>query len=316
MNKEDLYKTMGLIDDQIIEEANINEFKVKKRRSNKKWTVLVACLLLYSVTSSVLLAKEYISKQNVDPYLRYLTPESMELEPVTLYAPDKFIEALKSNNDEHIYIAINRLVESYNNEKERERALHEIEPFLQSESDKIRSAAAFSIDILSKTFESPYIVRMADGSIVFTLFHNYSDYGSHNVIWRIKDNLLEQWYSFSSPSMYVTDMVPSHDGKQLAIKTSSNKSDFVEIINIEQGMVSPELLESARVKFGAQHEINTWIRTDHENYSYVTSELKWKDNNTIQFEASLSYENTEIIKNTTVTYQFNEKKIQVDETVE
>lgn len=32
---------------------------------------------------------------------------------------------------------------------------------------------------------------------------------------------------------------------------------------------SAELIESGRVKYGAQKGIDTWIRPDHENYSYV-----------------------------------------------
>lgn len=33
----------------------------------------------------------------------------------------------------------------------------------------------------------------------------------------------------------------------------------------------------------------------------------WKDDDTLEFEGSLAYQDTEIIENVTVTYQFSEK---------
>lgn len=148
--------------------------------------------------------------------------------------------------------------------------------------------------------------------MIFTLFNNYSDYGSQNVIWRIKDNVLSEYLRFSTPSMYVKKIIPSPNQKLIAIVTCSNKSDFVQISNIEEGMISPELIESARVKYGAQKELDTWIRTDHENYSYA-DKIVWKDNDTLAFEGSLAYQNTEIIENVTVNYQFSKKIIEVKE---
>lgn len=47
----------------------------------------------------------------------------MELAPVTQYDADKFLHALKSDNEEYVYIAINRLVECFNDQKLREKAL-------------------------------------------------------------------------------------------------------------------------------------------------------------------------------------------------
>lgn len=105
-------------------------------------------------------------------------------------------------------------------------------------------------------------------------------------------------------------MIPSPDQKLIAVVTVSNKSEFIQIINVEEGIHSPELVESARIKNGAQKEVGTWIRTDHENYSYVNN-IAWKDDNTIQFEASLAYEDTEVIDNVTVTYQFSNKVMEV-----
>jgi len=87
------------------------------------------------------------------------------------------------------------------------------------------------------------------------------------------------------------------------------ESELIQIINVEKGIHSPE---SARIRYGGQKELETWIRTDYENYSYVNN-IAWKDDNTIQFEASLAYENTEIIESVTVTYQFSNKLMEVKE---
>ncbi len=124
--------------------------------------------------------------------------------------------------------------------------------------------------------------------------------------------MLEPYFSFSTPSMYITKMIPSPNKKLVAIVTSSNKSEFVQIMDVEKGMTSPELVESARVQYGAQKQLDTWIRTDHENYSYANN-IVWKDNDTVEFEGSLAYQDTEIIENVTVAYQFSKKAIEVKE---
>ncbi|QJD84232.1 hypothetical protein [Cohnella herbarum] len=311
MKKDRLYREIGLIDENLIEAAGHSGREERKKRISRKWVILVACLILYSSTSTALLATAYYKKQNEEPYIRYLTAENMELQPVASYDAEKFLKALKSDNNEYVYIAINRLVESFNDHKSREKYLKELQPFVDSDNRKIADAAAFAVDILSETYESPYIVKLADGSMLFTLFNNYSDYGSQNVLWRIKDNVLEEFLSFSAPSMYITKIIPSPNRKLVAIVTCSNKSEFVQIYHVEEGRISPELVESARVKYGARQEIDTWIRTDHENYSSA-NHIVWKDNDTLEFEGSLAYDNTAIIENVTVTYRFSKKAIEVN----
>ncbi|MEC0170524.1 hypothetical protein [Paenibacillus graminis] len=116
--------------------------------------------------------------------------------------------------------------------------------------------------------------------------------------------------SFTTPSMYITDITHSPNKKLVAVVTGSNKSEFVQIINVEEGRTSPELVESARVKYGAQKELDTWVRPDHENYSYA-DKVVWKDNDTLEFEGFLAYQDTEIIENVTVAYQFSKKVIEV-----
>ena len=226
------------------------------------------------------------------------------------YDADKFLRALKSENEEYVYIAINRLVESFNNEKLRLEALKAIEPFITSNNTKIKEAASFAVDILSQKYESPFIYQLNDGSRVFTLFNNYSDYGSQNILWRIKDNKLEEYLRFSEPSMYIKQIIPSPDKNLIVVVTCSNKSEFIQIIHIEEGRISPELIESARVRYGAEKGLETWIRIDHENYSYVKS-IEWKGNNVLEFETVLMYDNNQTSEEVIINYDFHEKKMDI-----
>lgn len=310
MKNKELYKEIGLIDEDLINNALASSEKIQKKKRSKKWVALVACLVLYCSTSTILLAQAYYKEQNTEPYIRYLTAESMELMPTPRFEAEKFLEALKSDNNEHVYIAINRLIETFNNDELRKRAIKEIQPLLQSDNDKIADAAAFALDILTKSYQSPLITKLHDNTMIFTLFNNYSDYGSQNVLWKIEDDKLETFIAFSSPSMYITDIIASPDKKLIAVVTSSNKSEFVVIINVKERMVSPEIIESARVKYGAQKGLDTWIRTDHENYNSLIN-ISWRDDTTLELEASLAYEDTAIIENVYIVYESSNKAMEV-----
>lgn len=310
MKNKELFKEIGKIDEDLIMNALASGSETRKKKLSKKWVTLVACLVLYCSTSTILLAAAYYKDQNTEPYIRYLTAESMELMPTPKFEAEKFLEALKSDNNEDVYIAINRLIETYNDEKWRVHAIKEIQPFLQNDNEKIADAATFALDILTKSFQSSLITKLNDGTMIFTLFNNYSDYGSQNVLWKIEEDQLDTFIRFSSPSMYITDIIASPNKKLLAVVTSSNKSEFVQIINVEEHVVSPEIIESARVKYGAQIGLDTWIRTDHENYNSLTN-ITWKDDTTLQLEASLAYENTAVIENVQIVYESSNKVMEV-----
>lgn len=310
MNKKELFKEIGKIDEALIEKALVSGSEVRKKKYSKKWIALVASLVLYCSTSTILLAAAYYKDQNPEPYIRYLTAESMDLMPPPQFEAEKFLNALKSDNNEAIYIAINRLVETYNDEKWRTHAIKEIQPFLKNENEKIADAATFALDILTKRFQSPYITKLNNGTMVFTLFNNYSDYGSQNVLWKIEADELDTFGSFTAPSMYITDIIASPNKKLIAVVTSSNKSEFVEVINVEERMTSPEIIESARVKYGAQIGLDTWIRADHENYNSLLN-ITWKDDTTLEVEASLAYENTAVIENVRIVYESSNKIMEV-----
>lgn len=310
MKSEKLYREIGLIDEKLIEASENYRVHKKKLFITPKWVACVLGLVILSSGSSVLLAREYYENKSTELYMRYLTYEEMELATAYEYDADKFLRALKTDNNEYIYIAINRLLECFNDAKLREKALKEIAPFIESDNEKIAQAAAFAVDILSGKYESPLVYKLSDGSIMFTLFNDYSDYGSGNVLWRIKDGILEEYFSFSKPSMYIKEIIPSPDHKRLAIVTCSNKSEFVQIIGVEEGKISPELVESARVKYGAEKGLTTWIRADYENYSYIRN-IEWKNDNMLEFETSFTYDDTSDNIEAKVIYEFSEKRMQI-----
>lgn len=311
MNGQKLYKEIGLIDESLIEASEMNVINKRKRYFYPKWIAYALGLIILSSSSTVLLAREYYENKNTELYMRYLTTEDMELVSAYEYDVDKFLRALKSENEEYVYIAINRLVEGFNDEQLRLEALKAIEPFVTSNNEKIAGAASFAVDILSQKYESAFIYQLNDGSRVFTLFNNYSDYGSQNILWRIKDNKLEEYLRFSEPSMYIKQIIPSLDKNLIAVVTCSNKSEFIQIINIEEGRISPELMESARVRYGAEKVLETWISMDHENYSYIRN-IEWKENNVLEFEAVLMYNNAQMSQEALINYNFNEKKMDIN----
>lgn len=313
MNKKQLFKEIGLIDDDLIEGAASLKRRVIRNHSYAKWVAVAAvvCIFISSITTT--LAVNYIQKGNLDFYIRYLSPENINLENNTdvIENADKFFEALKSDNVYYQYIAINRLVECFNDSKLKVKALNQIEPFVQSNEKKLAEAASFAIDILSETYKSDKIYKLADGSIVFTLFHNYSDYGDYNEIWRIKQEKLEKYFSFSKPSLYIREMKLSPDRGLLAVTTCSNKSDFMIVLDPIKGMVSPDLISSSRMIFGARKEYPVFVRIDNENYSGVTN-VSWKNNRVISFDASLPYNDMEIIENVSVQYDVDKRSFNIE----
>ncbi len=244
-------------------------------------------------------------------YLRHLTPD--QLEDVELYGEalnvvqqsEVLFAALNSGDMYKQYIAINRMVELYNDPELRARAVQELQPFLSNAEPKLAEAAAFALDILEQKFESPLLCKMADGSIFFTLFNDYSDYGSYNQLWRIKDGRLESYITFFDPMMYITDLLPSPDGKLLAVSLCSNKSDFVVVINFIDGYFSSELIGSSRALWACQSDEERFadIRIDHETYSGCGN-LRWLDNETLEFDAALFYNHTDIVDDVRVVYNY------------
>lgn len=312
MNKKDLYKEIGLIDDDLIEEALHVRQKKHGHFNYRKIIAITVGVCVFLCSSVTALAVSYVQKSAAELYIRYLSPENIDLNKneEDSFDANKFFEALHSGNAEYQYIAINRLVECFNDESLRKKAIEEIKPFMSDGEKKIADAAAFSVDILSKNYKSDMVYQLADGSVYFTLFNQYSDYGSYNELWRIKDEKMEKYFTFNKPSIYIRQIIPSPDKSLLAVTTCSNKSDYIVLLDPINGMVSPELMESARILYGQTKNYAVLQRIDHENYSGI-QDVSWRNDQQIIFNANLSYNGSDIVENVAVEYDYFKKTFDI-----
>ena len=97
---------------------------------------------------------------------------------------------------------------------------------------------------------------------------------------------------------YITGIYPSPDGRLLAVSLSSNKSNFVVVLDFIDGYVSSELVGSARAlwanQLARQGIVNraAVIRSDFETYSSCY-DLQWLNNTTLHFGADLCFDDGE-----------------------
>lgn len=311
MNSKELFKQIGNIDDELIVEAETAATHPKSW-TRKRFVIVAAALCLLICGSVTVSAYSYIQNKEKELYIRYLSSidiNTLENDQAAFNA-DKFFAALKSGDAYSQYIALNRLVECFNDEELRSRAIRAIEPFLSNEQEKLAAAARFSLDILTQAYESEQLYKLADGSIIFTLFHNYSDYGSYNELWRIQDGQLEKYFTFTDPSAYIKNIQLSPGKNRLAIVTNSNKSEYLVILDAVAGRVSPELVNSARIKHGTAKGYEVWQSIDNETYSGVEN-LAWANDNELLFDAYLAYNGAEIVDAVSANYDFVQQTLTV-----
>lgn len=308
-----LAELLGEIEPELVEESS-QPFRAARRSNWLNWykgLAAVLALALLLSCSSLAWAVNELKQGNQEFYLRALSPELLALDEdfSPTEQPDKLFAALAADDVYYQYIAINRLVELYNNPEQKARAVDALQPFLQSEEPKLADAAALALDILQENFQDSRLCRMADGSIFFTLFNDYSDYGSHNQIWRIKDGRLEQYTGFCEPLNYVRKLLPSPDGRLLAVELGSYKSNFVVILDFIDGYCSSELVGTSRALWAVQLARQGQdgrladIRSDHETYCSVDN-LRWLDNNTLAFNGQFAYDHTDFFDSVQVQYNY------------
>lgn len=294
-------------------DSQLNSIDVYKNKKTTYIVVITAVLCICFALSISVFDLNIVQNNNKSFYLRYLYPDQMAVANAMAeqYGADVYFDGLESDNIYDQYFSINKLVEYYNDDEVRKDAIIAIRPFVESEEEKLRQSSALALSLLEKTFGHPDIIRMSDGSLMFVLYKDYSDYGTYNVIWKIKDDELSKFYSFNEPSMYITSIVLSPDSKSIAVSTCSNKSEYVVIFDVENGMVSPELVDSARNKVAGILGYDMWVRIDRENYSGL-GDIDWVDGNTVAFEAGLSFNGTEIVEDVYVTYDYLKKNLNVE----
>lgn len=238
-------------------------------------------------------------------YWKYIDDDIMEKTDYLIekYGVDVLFKGLESTNVYSQYYCINRLVEYYNYDDIRIYAIDKITPFLNSTNNTLKQGAEFAISVLSKKFDSPYIVTSTEDIKVFALFNDYSDFGSYNELWIIKNDKLSKLHSFTNPQTYIdrTEAIqfsPSND--KIAVKTANRKSNSLNIIDLSNGKVSPEIMKLAIKKVAMDNKNYNNTYPDGQ-YSWC-SNLRWIDNNTVGFEADLSYNYMDIIEHVIVKY--------------
>ena len=334
MKNEKLIRSIGSVADKYVREAAPNNISAgaeqtpSPKRKLLRYSLVAACMAAF-VYATTAFAASYIQSSINSFYLRYLSPQEMAVANsiAAQYGADIYFDALESGDLYKQYFAVNKLVEYYNDDEIRERAIRAIAPLLSDASydkyDKelsdldvgaLSDAASFALSVLTKTFDDPRIIHMADGTIVFTLFNDYSDYGTYNQIWIIQDDELRELVSFNEPKMYITKLIPSPDKNLFAITFCSNRSNYIMIWDIANGMVSPELVDSARFMVAQDRNIVVWQRIDNENYSDARN-IEWIDNDSIAFNALLWFrvagEDPDIqINNVHIRYNFRKEHME------
>jgi len=293
MKSKELLRVFGDVDDEYIDEAAprmhilSHRLALSKKRSYMHVAATAACVAV-ALFATTFFAAAYIQSGISSFYLRYLRTEDMAVADslAEQYGAKIYFDGLRSNDRLQQYFAINKLVEYYNDETVRQEAIGAITPFLADEEEMLADAAVFALSVLTQVFDDPRILRLADGSFVFTLFNEYSDYGSYNRLWRVQDGELAECLQFSAPHMYIGQMVLSPDAKLLAIKTVSNKSEYIIMYDVINGYVSKELVDSARILVAKDMGHAIQQRMDFENYSSGMN-MVWIDDDTLAFEAGL-----------------------------
>lgn len=172
-----------------------------------------------------------------DIYWRHIDNDIMEKADcfIDKYGADALFRGLESTNAYSQYYCINRLVEHYSNDKIRAKAINEITPFLSSPNNTLRNSAEFAVSVLNKKFDSKYIISAVDDIKIFALFNDYSDYGSYNELWMIKNDELTKLHSFEDPQTYInaTEPITLSPGRdKIAVTTSSRRSNSINIIDL------------------------------------------------------------------------------------
>lgn len=223
------------------------------------------------------------------------------------YGPEVLFQGLESNNIYSQYYCINRLVEYYNQDDIRIRAIEEISPFLGSSNNSLRQGAEFALSVLNKKFDNPYIIRGKNNTQIFALFNNYSDYGSYQELWIIKNDKLSRLHSFTDTGigsqLYIDANEPmklSPSQNKLAVKISTRRSNSLYIFDLYSEELIPSIMTLLIDKVAKDNKDykNTYPEGQYSFYE----NLKWLDDDTVEFEADLAYNYMEIIERVRVKY--------------
>lgn len=322
----------------IVQEAksNINPRRKPRRKLLKPSTVIAVIVVVFSLSMSAFamqgyneaaqnVARDYFFS-NIDKnvvidetfntvdseefYLRHISYGDMATidRAAEKYGAKLYLEGLQSDNIYTQYFCINKLVEFFGSEKDRLKAVEAIYPFTSSAIPQLSEAAEFAMAVLEKNYNHKWIYPLSDGSLIFSTFNNYSAYGSYPIVWRVKDNGIEKYTELSEPMKYIKSIEVSPSENKTVVLACSNKSDFMFVIDFNDGTVGPEIVSTARSQTANSMGYENNTRLDFENYSGVES-YKWIDDNTIELEISMPFRDMEIVEKRKVIYKIDEKTL-------
>lgn len=213
-------------------------------------------------------------------------PALIPFEP-PLEDPDSLIAELGNsfNSDEALTkdYCINLLLEYYNSDGVREKALEAIQPLTSGDDPLLKESAEFGYAVLSGNFNNQNVIRGNNGSVFFTLFKHFSEYGSYNKVWMIQDGVLYVYYAFDAPQLYISGLFPSPDSSKIAVKSCSTKSEWITVLDIQNGAVSQELVGPVISSEDQTTDI-------YENSARIDN-IGWQGNGVLLFDVILD-ENT------------------------
>ena len=140
---------------------------------------------------------------------------------------------------------------------------------------------------------------------IFAIFNDYSDYGSYNELWIIRDDKLSKLHSFKNLQTYIDTGEPiklSPNKDKITVQTSSRRSSSINIIDLKTGKVSPEIITMAIEK--VEKDNKDYNNTYPDGRYNSGGNIIWIDNNTIEFEANLAYNYMDIMVDVIVRYNF------------
>ncbi|MDR1536658.1 MAG: hypothetical protein LBU32_01440 [Clostridiales bacterium] len=260
----------------------------KRNAAAKHRIAQLALAFMLALTGCIFAASGMLNdKTEPSAYLFY--PQSFEpayVEPPG-DIPEFYVNNLMVGDAYQMDYNLNMLVLYFNDANARQTAISGLESLAIGGDGLIDDSIRFARGILSGTHEHPDIMRLYDGSVAFTLFHHYAEYGNYNKIWRIKDGVLYEYYGFEKPHLYIAGLFPSPDGTKLAAITRSTTRQWLTIFDFKISAAGPELMESLLYKAALEAEAG-WMTTDSFK-SYVNG-VYWENMDIIRFDASFEPE--------------------------
>ena len=226
------------------------------------------------------------------------------------YTADYYLTALPKSKGKLSVNLINHLILFYNDDTLRAEIDKNIsiEPFLNNDDLQVSEAARFAQVLLSGGAYHSYISQLYDGSRVFALFNDYYDYGSGNILYRIEDNQMEEFFVLPEPLSYIKEQTLSADQRRLLVLACSRKSDTLLLVDAQNSDNATDLIAVLKKAIADDGLYENHIREDGETYA-VVSDYKWENDFLVSFKAEIPYDNMSTVLAVSAKFDLTSKSI-------